>query len=435
MKRTLFFFTLLIFSSAAYTQQMTEDGKCFPREPITSGMTQAMDDIGDFTIIDSDGTTHNLYDELDAGNTVLIDLFSTTWGACQTYTSVIEEAYVNNGSGEDGVLFWGLTPYDSDGEINAYKAAYGVTNPCAGVDGGGPEAIDIVIEGQPFYGYPTYLVICPNRTVYFNVCWPPTATCFDQYFDQCAPELSVTPSIRNVLASKGITTFNIFSNMDWTVAESITWLDVAITNGTGNKTLKVNYNENATGSTRSGGITISSTDGSRSEIVAVSQVSYSTHSINLSEGWNSLSSYIMPVHNSIIDVFDPIVGSLVIAKTETGVYFPTGLENTIGEWESQSAYKVKMDAPATLQIIGVLEANKTLALSAGWNLIPVICDYPMDAASILGTLDLELVKDVAGKGVYWPDLNINTLGNLEPGKAYYILLNTGGSITFPANAE
>jgi len=57
---------------------MTEDGKCFPREPITSGMTQAMDDIGDFTIIDSDGTTHNLYDELDAGNTVLIDLFSTT---------------------------------------------------------------------------------------------------------------------------------------------------------------------------------------------------------------------------------------------------------------------------------------------------------------------------------------------------------------------
>jgi len=233
----------------------------------------------------------------------------------------------------------------------------------------------------------------------------------------------------------GITTFSILSNADWTVAENITWLDVAITNGVGNKILKVNYDENATGFVRSGKISISTIDGSRSETVAISQVSYPTHSINLLEGWNSLSSYIMPAHNSIIDVFDLLSGSLVIAETSTGIFFPTGLVNTIGDWNSQSAYKVKMDAPATLHIIGEQEANKTIMLSAGWNLIPIICDYPLDAASILGTLDLELVKDVAGKGVYWPDLDINTLGNLEPGKAYYILLNADGAITFPANAE
>lgn len=78
MKKILIVVALLIFSFAGYTQQMTEDGKCLPREPITSGMGKAMDDIGDFTIVDSDGITRNLYDELDAGNTVLIDLFFTT---------------------------------------------------------------------------------------------------------------------------------------------------------------------------------------------------------------------------------------------------------------------------------------------------------------------------------------------------------------------
>jgi hypothetical protein len=78
MRKALLFFTLLVFSFAGYTQQMTEDGKCQPLEPLTTGLVRAIDEIGDFTIVDSDGIPHNLYDELDAGNTVLIDLFTTT---------------------------------------------------------------------------------------------------------------------------------------------------------------------------------------------------------------------------------------------------------------------------------------------------------------------------------------------------------------------
>lgn len=36
------------------------------------------DQIGDFTITDSDGVTWNLYEQLDAGKTVFLDLFFTT---------------------------------------------------------------------------------------------------------------------------------------------------------------------------------------------------------------------------------------------------------------------------------------------------------------------------------------------------------------------
>lgn len=80
---------------------------------------------------------------------------------------------------------WGLTPQDNNNQINNYKQNYGISNPCAGTDGGGPQAINIVNSGQPFIGYPTYVVVCPDRPVHYDVCWPPSVNCFDQYFEDC----------------------------------------------------------------------------------------------------------------------------------------------------------------------------------------------------------------------------------------------------------
>jgi PKD repeat protein len=58
--------------------------------------------------------------------------------------------------------------------------------PCAGTEGGGPEAIEVVIDGQNFQGYPTYCVVCPDHTLFFDPCYPPTVTGFDPYFEECA---------------------------------------------------------------------------------------------------------------------------------------------------------------------------------------------------------------------------------------------------------
>jgi len=81
---------------------------------------------------------------------------------------------------------WGLSPSDDNAQINAYKAQYGITNPCAGTQGGGPAAIDTTIEGQNFLGYPTFCIVCPDKTLYFDVCYPPEVPCFDPYFELCA---------------------------------------------------------------------------------------------------------------------------------------------------------------------------------------------------------------------------------------------------------
>jgi len=205
--------------------------------------------------------------------------------------------------------------------------------------------------------------------------------------------------------------------------------------GTGNATLNVSYGENGIGSTRIGSITVTATEGTPSQTVTVTQESYPTHFINLPQGWSGLSSYIMPANNDIDDVFSPVSGDFVIAATLSGIYYPAGPVNTIIDWDSQSAYKIKMDAATILPVIGSEEGDKTFNLDAGWNLVPVICNSAVDAEGLFSGTDVELVKDVAGFGIFWPEYSINTIGDFIPGKAYYALMNSVGSINFPANVK
>ena len=69
---------LLVISGFAFGQNLSQDGRCIIEEQLNTKLVQVADDIGDFTITDSDGVTHNLYESLDAGKTVFIDLFFST---------------------------------------------------------------------------------------------------------------------------------------------------------------------------------------------------------------------------------------------------------------------------------------------------------------------------------------------------------------------
>ncbi len=78
-----------------------------------------------------------------------------------------------------------LSPSDNNTTINNYKQQHSLTFYAAGTEGGGPAAIDIVTAGQNFLGYPTYCIVCPDKEMSFDVCWPPTAACFDPYIQEC----------------------------------------------------------------------------------------------------------------------------------------------------------------------------------------------------------------------------------------------------------
>jgi len=121
---------------------------------------------------------------------------------------------------------WGISNGDNNAQINAFKAQYGITNPCAGTEGGGVNAFDIITEGQNFWGYPTYCIICPDKKLHFGLCYPPEVSCFDPYFESCYPPPSAdfsaditTPVIGQTVSFTDLSTENPTSWL-WTITPS-----------------------------------------------------------------------------------------------------------------------------------------------------------------------------------------------------------------------
>lgn len=157
------------------------------------------------------------------------------------------------------------------------------------------------------------------------------------------------------------------------------------------------------------------------------------HNITIPAGWSGLSSYIMPGNSDIEALLGDILSELVIIQTMSWFYYPATGTNTIGTWQSQSAYQIKIANDVVLTISGYVEENKTMQLNEGWNLIPVISSQQVAAADLFASVanHLIIVKDAAGLNIFWPAYSINTIGSLQPGKAYFVKMAAPGTITFP----
>jgi uncharacterized protein (TIGR02145 family) len=154
------------------------------------------------------------------------------------------------------------------------------------------------------------------------------------------------------------------------------------------------------------------------------------HPFSLPAGWSGISSYIKPYNEDIETLLAPILSDLIILQSETGMYWPGEKTNTIFNWNTHEGYKIKMANAVELTISGTRETDKTLQLSVGWNLIPVLSECAVDVEVLFAEKDLVMVKEVAGWNLYWPEFGINTLGGLLPGKAYFVLMGSEEEIEF-----
>jgi hypothetical protein len=157
----------------------------------------------------------------------------------------------------------------------------------------------------------------------------------------------------------------------------------------------------------------------------------SSQKIQLLQGWSGISSYLSPSTDNIEPLFQPILSDLIILQNTSGIYWPGQNINTIGAWNTHEGYQIKVANAVDLTISGTRENNKTLQLAAGWNLIPVLSECEVDVAALFAGKDVVIIKEVAGWNIYWPEFGINSLGVLEPGKAYFVLMGNDGTIEFP----
>jgi thiol-disulfide isomerase/thioredoxin len=117
----------------------------------------------DFTVTDIDGETHNLYDILDEGKTVILDLFATWCGPCWNFaeTGVLEDL---QNEYPDAVFCMAIEADASTPESDIFSGALGNWTSVIDYMMADDPTGDIADDYALAY-YPTIYKICPDRMV------------------------------------------------------------------------------------------------------------------------------------------------------------------------------------------------------------------------------------------------------------------------------
>lgn len=145
-----------------------------------SASAQVGDPAPNFTVTGTDGNTYTLYDLLNSGKTVVLDFYYTTCGPCQYYSPQVNLAYAKYGCNDAEVFFISIDYDDTNAEVMAYDAQFGIQYPSvSGTQGGG----NGVINQYGISGFPTFYVIDSSKTIVQQID-PPTLQVFDFRFQQ-----------------------------------------------------------------------------------------------------------------------------------------------------------------------------------------------------------------------------------------------------------
>lgn len=119
----------------------------------------------DWTLTDINGQEHNLYDDLDAGKTVIIDFFATWCSLCWNAHSggVLQDMYAQHGpDGDDTYRIYMIEGFPS----TDIQDLLGNTNGTQGnwIQGNDIPIIESAQTGADYgiLGFPTYFIICPE---------------------------------------------------------------------------------------------------------------------------------------------------------------------------------------------------------------------------------------------------------------------------------
>ncbi len=157
-----------------------------------------------------------------------------------------------------------------------------------------------------------------------------------------------------------------------------------------------------------------------------------TQSLTIPSGWSGISGFVDPFNKNIEDIFMDEINHLLFLSNLSGFYFPSQNINTLNEWDFSSGYKAKATQSFTINLKGTKHKNYPLDLEAGWSIIPVLSGCNIPVTDIFDEYsEVLIVKDIGNTGIYWPEFNINTLLFLQPGKAYFAMLDEASTIIYP----
>lgn len=142
------------------------------------------DTVNNFTVIDTHGVEHTLYDITATGKYVFLDFFFRDCGPCQATSRYFYELYETYGSNQEHTYMLSLSPFDDNATITEFENLYNggfSPPPGAGTEGNAPA----VITDFGINAYPTYCIIGPDNTLLVGDIWPVTGmSTFEDHFPQ-----------------------------------------------------------------------------------------------------------------------------------------------------------------------------------------------------------------------------------------------------------
>lgn len=131
------------------------------------------DVVDNFTITDTQGVEHNLYDITASGKYVFLDFFFTRCGPCQATQQYFNHLYDKYGCNEGDLYTLSISydPYDTNEIIDIFEETFGGSynhSPAVGPQGGG----DLVRSNFGVNAFPTYCVVGPDNTLQVADIWP-----------------------------------------------------------------------------------------------------------------------------------------------------------------------------------------------------------------------------------------------------------------------
>jgi Secretion system C-terminal sorting domain len=181
-------------------------------------------------------------------------------------------------------------------------------------------------------------------------------------------------------------------------------------------------------------------------IVKLQGVDIISQEIELSTGWNIMSSYVVPGDMDMLNIVQPLVSSNNLIKVfdESGGFIqdipPGGWMNTIGNMANTEGYYIKVAIVDALSIIGTKAVLPyEIPLQSGWNIMGYPVNSSQNAMNIFNQLiapDSTLIKvlNEAGNFIqYIPSVGwMNTIDSLCPNEGYYIRVNANDTLTLSA---
>tara|TARA_B100000780_G_scaffold61349_1_gene39541 strand:- start:226 stop:5196 length:4971 start_codon:yes stop_codon:yes gene_type:complete len=180
------------------------------------------------------------------------------------------------------------------------------------------------------------------------------------------------------------------------------------------------------------------TNGISAILTLTAQPLISEQELQLVEGWNLFSTYMVAEVMDAEELFASFVEDVVIVKNYLGLaYLPDYNFNGVGDLLPGQGYQAKLNNANNLTIVGdyLTPEENPIDLANGWNLIAYLRTEPADIIAVFEDIqELVIVKDNIGMA-YLPEYGFNGIGNMVSGQAYQIKVLLEQQLQYLANNQ